>query len=80
MLRKIKTRTVKIGFPADLKVNPIKFRYNEASNIALKISASMLERAMDWVPASKMSKIYLHPFNEVVDNAILEGNSIKNRK
>lgn len=80
MLRKIKARAIKLGFPADVKVNPHKFRHNRASQLAPKISESILERTMGWVPASKMSKIYVHLDNEAVDNAILEANGIKKEK
>ena len=80
MLRKIKARAIKLGFPTDVKVNPHKFRHNRASQLAPKISESILERTMGWVPASKMSKIYVHLDNEAVDNAILGANGIKKVK
>lgn len=80
MLKKVKARAVEMGFPEGVRINPHKFRHNRASQLAPRISESVLERAMGWVPASKMSRIYVHLDNEAVDRAILEANGIKKEK
>lgn len=75
--KKIKNRAINMGFPRGKRINPHKFRHNRASQLAPKISESILERQMGWIPSSRMTRIYVHLNDEETDYAILEAQGLK---
>lgn len=77
---KIRARAIRLGFPANTRINPHKFRHNMATKLAPKVSESILEKTMGWTLASKMTRVYLHLNDQAVDDAILEANGIKREK
>ena len=80
MFGKVKKRAVKLGFQESKRINPHKFRHNRASQLAPKISESILERQMGWIPSSKMTRIYVHLNDEDTDYAVLEAQGIKQER
>ncbi len=77
MFKKVKTRAIKMGFPANKRINPHKFRHNRATELASKVRGPVLEKEMGWIPSSSMTRIYVHLNDDDVDRAILEAHGIK---
>lgn len=77
MFARVKERATELGFPKSKRINPHKFRHNRASQLAPKISESILERQMGWIPSSKMTRVYVHLNDEDSDYAILEAQGIR---
>jgi integrase len=77
VFHRVRERAIELGFPKSKRVNPHKFRHNRASQLAPKISESILEKQMGWVPSSKMTRVYVHLNDEDSDYAILEAQGIR---
>jgi len=80
VFKKVKTRAVKKGFPANKRVNPHKFRHNRATELGSKVKGPVLEKEMGWIPSSRMTRVYVHLSDDDVDRAILEAHGIKAEK
>ena len=80
MIRKVKKRAVRMGFPESKRINPHKFRHNRATQLAVKVREPVLENQMGWIPSSRMTRIYVHLSGDEADMAVLEGQGVKVEK
>lgn len=80
MFSKVKNRAIRMGFPESKRIYPHMFRHNRATELTSKITASVLEKQMGWVPGTKQRAVYEHLNNEDVDIAMLSASGINMQK